>query len=35
MNDLINEITDNLDKNALILLKTTLINVNNMCYVID
>ena len=33
--DLINEINDNLNKNALILLKTALINVDNMRYVID
>lgn len=32
---LINEINENLNKNALILLKTALISVNNMCYVID
>ena len=35
IDDLINEINDNLNKNALILLKTALISVNNMCYVID
>jgi len=35
IDDLINEINDNLNKNALILLKTALISVDNMCYVID
>ena len=35
IHDLINEINDNLNKNALILLKTALISVDNMCYVID
>ena len=35
INDLINEINSNLNKNALILLKTALISVDNMCYVID
>ena len=35
IDDLINKINDNLNKNALILLKTALINVDNMNYVID
>ena len=35
INDLINEINSNLNKNALILLKTALISVDNMCYVLD
>ena len=35
INDLINEINNNLNKNALILLKTALISVDNMCYVLD
>ena len=33
--DLIDEIYDNLNKNALILLKTALISLDNMCYVLD
>ncbi len=32
---LISEINDNLNKNALILLKTALISMDNMCYVLD
>jgi hypothetical protein len=35
INDLINEINSNLNKNALILLKTALISVDNMSYVLD
>ena len=35
INDLINEINSNLNKNALILLKTALISVDNMCYILD
>ena len=35
ISNLINEINNNLNKNALILLKTALISVDNMCYILD
>ena len=35
ISSLISEINDNLNKNALILLKTALISMDNMCYVLE
>ena len=35
ISSLISEINDNLNKNTLILLKTALISMDNMCYVLD